>query len=241
MTEPNNPIVEFFPVVIPPGFTPMDPDKDGVDLNWRGRPCPGFNADDGFRPRWGGGFRAPRGEHHHAAIDIMAATGAEVRAIAAGKVLEQWEARRGSFRPGAGSHPKGGNYCVMEDEAGFRWYFAHMAGRPLVAPGDTVEAGQLLGRVGRTGNARRRTRDGGWYGCPHLHLSLTRPNWRVRPMDPSTGKPVDLLGLKVDPVPFLRPLYEAGMWKGPETATKPRGGRVRRSKPKTEPEGGSDA
>lgn len=197
------PVVSHFPVLIPLGFAPTDLDADGVDLGPTGRPCAGYDAASGYRPRWGGGFRAERGPKRlaHRALDIMAAEGAHVVAPADVVVTA------------AGSSAKGGHHAYLRDRGGWIWYFAHLRDAPLVSLDQSVRAGELIGYVGRTGNAVRRTREG-LRGCPHLHLSLTAPKG-VRPRDvrDPEGRPVDFLGNKVDPVPFLAALYEAGGWR----------------------------
>lgn len=50
------------------------------------------------------------------------------------------------------------------------------------------------------------------YGCPHLHLSLralTREALRE-----AVRLGLDRIGMRLDPVPVLRPLYDAGAWRG---------------------------
>jgi murein DD-endopeptidase MepM/ murein hydrolase activator NlpD len=211
-------IAKVFPVTIPFGFIPSDLDEDGLDKNPAGKVCPGQDPADGFRPRWGGGFRAKRVRDgkalNHAAVDIMAAEGAHTVAIQDGVIALSWKPGPGRLEPGAGASPKGGNYVVLDTYDGWRWYYAHLRDIPFVVPGQRVKAGDLLGFVGRTGNAVRRVRrkDGSsyLYGCPHLHLSLTAlTSDNVRQ---ARHKGLDVLGMKVDPVPVLKPLYDAGGW-----------------------------
>lgn len=76
----------------------------------------------------------------------------------------------------------------MKADDGFIHYFAHMQFSPLVSNGQRVRAGQVIGYVGRTGNAITT--------CPHLHYSITAPG-----------------GGKVNPFPLLRPSWLAGGWK----------------------------
>jgi hypothetical protein len=91
------PTVAFFPVVVPPGFKPVDPENDGTDISWKGEPCPCQSGD--YRPAWGGGFDAGRVREGkalaHRAIDIMGAQGCEIRSIGPGRVARDW-------RPGPG-------------------------------------------------------------------------------------------------------------------------------------------
>lgn len=197
MVLKSGPTVLAFPVQILHGFKPSDFDDDGMDLGPGGRQCAGYTDD--YRPRWGGGFSAPRGPQKlmHRAVDIMAAEGALVVSPVIG------------FVTSAGESPRGGHHCYIRDTEGWVWYMAHCRDPMEVVAGQRVAAGQIIGRVGRTGNAVRKTPDG-LRGCPHLHLSLTAPHWR-KVVD-AKGQPVMRRGEKVDPVPFLKPLYEAGGW-----------------------------
>lgn len=215
----TGPIVLTFPVQVPPGFRPSDGDGDGPDLRGDGKPCPCQDGD--HRPRWGGGFDAGRAGKLHRAIDIMAAEGSLVVAPCDGvvplRVAMTLDGKPGPHR-GAGTGAKAGHYVCVTDARGWRWYVSHLRDASLVAPGDHVQAGQPLGYVGRTGNASYHTRTGK-RGCPHAHVSLTRPPGmtqrelsRLRGPD---GKPVRFQGDKVDCVPFLRPLYDAGGWRRP--------------------------
>lgn len=192
-------ITTHFPCFVPEGFTPSDSDGDGPDRRWDKRLCPGQDPADGYRPRWGGGFFAARGKHLHAAIDIMTAEGVDVRAPSAGTVPTTVRVG-GQRRPGAGTSAKGGHYLFLVDAHGWEWYLAHLRDLPLAAPGDAVEAGALLGYVGRTGNASRVYRDTSRRGCPHLHLRVGRQLWT-----PGIAR-------KYDPRALLDALYDAGGW-----------------------------
>ncbi len=194
----GGPIVDHFPVVIPAGFFPSDVDGDQLDRRWDKKLCPGQTGD--FRPRWGGGFFAPRGKFLHAAIDIMAAEGAPIIAPCAGTIPRQVRIGR-ELRPGAGKSKKGGNYLFLVDAHGWEWYFSHLRDRPKVLAGDHVQGAQLLGYVGRSGNASRAYGDGSIRGCPHLHLRLGKQLWT-----PGQAK-------KYDAQAALLPLYEAGAWR----------------------------
>jgi len=197
------PVVTAFPVQIPLGFHPSDVDKDGDDVNAAGKRCPGYDPPD-YRPRWGGGFDAPRGPKKlaHRAIDIMAAEGALIVPPGPAEVLR------------VELTEKGGNCLYLRDERGWVWYFGHMRDRPFVDPGAIVDpATTVLGYVGRTGNAVRTyhtARGDLKRGCPHLHASLTRPAG-------SSAKAIRAVAAvraeKVDPVPFLAPVYDASGWK----------------------------
>ncbi len=100
------------------------------------------------------------GTRRHAGIDIRAPRGTPVLAPAAGRVTAS---RRQS---------RGGNIVVLLVEGGTEFVFAHLDSRGVGA-GDRVGAGQTLGTVGNTGNARGTT--------PHLHFEVHRGD---RPVDP---------------------------------------------------------
>lgn len=203
----------IFPVQIPPDFQPSDSDGDGVDLRWDGKPCP--CQEPPYRPAWGGGFRAARGKHIHGAIDIMAAEGALVVAPSDGTIpLEvrgvTMDGKPGPH-PGAGTKDKAGHYFFLVTEDGsLRWYGSHLRDKPLVEPGAKVQAGDLLGYVGRTGNASVK-RASGIRGCPHLHLAL-RALTRDR-VAAARAEGVDVQGTALDPVPFLRRAFAD--WRHP--------------------------
>lgn len=152
---PQSPV---FPVGIPRGFAPGRAlTRDGGQVT-----CSGYNAADDYAPKWGGGFFQARDAGQHAAIDIMAAEGALVRAVDAGTV-KRTVRMSGQTYPGAGSSPNGGHYVWIEHPWGTS-YYAHLRDAPIVEPGQVVRKGETLGYVGRTGNAS--------VGCPHLHFAL---------------------------------------------------------------------
>jgi len=67
-----------------------------------------------------------------------------------------------------------GNYLLVHGEGEDRSYFyAHMPRAALVDPGERVYAGERIGAVGETGNARS-------VGC-HLHFEI---HVHGRPIDP---------------------------------------------------------
>ena len=65
-----------------------------------------------------------------------------------------------------GTLPVPGNYVVVLDPYGYEYHYYHMFERSkLVAVGDTVHAGDPIGRVGNTGNS----------AANHLHLAIISP------------------------------------------------------------------
>jgi murein DD-endopeptidase MepM/ murein hydrolase activator NlpD len=121
-------------------------------------------------------FGAPRGDvsggWHHG-DDIFAPLGAPILAVAAGTVFS------------VGWNEVGGNRLWLRDGVGNEFYYAHLSAyTPLAINGNRVNAGDVLGFVGNTGDAQ---------GTPfHLHFEI---------------HPVDLLGLgydgAVDPTTYL--------------------------------------
>jgi peptidoglycan LD-endopeptidase LytH len=70
---------------------------------------------------------------------------------------------------------RGGKYVSMKGDDGVRYYFAHLASVDVQA-GDLVEAGDRLGIMGQTGNARK--------SACHTHFGISWPcsgtEWAVR-------------------------------------------------------------
>ncbi|MGH9053923.1 MAG: M23 family metallopeptidase [Acidimicrobiia bacterium] len=103
----------------------------------------------------------------HRGIDLFAPRGTPVVAVADGFVER---ARYGS---------NAGSYVVIRHGDGWESWYLHLTGfAEGIEPGAFVEAGQLVGGVGTTGNAR------GTH--PHLHFELHRygrfvnPYWYLR-------------------------------------------------------------
>ncbi len=138
-----------------------------------------ITQDFGARPNVYGVFGLPG----HDGIDIRARTGTSIFSVAAGTVDEVDVGRNL------------GNYVRVRHIDNFQTTYAHLS-EVMVAVGQTVTAGQLLGLAGETGNA---------HGA-HLHLALkklgaTYSNW-----------PYNL----IDPTPFLLPLLN---WAQPQGET----------------------
>jgi murein DD-endopeptidase MepM/ murein hydrolase activator NlpD len=95
----------------------------------------------------------------HMGTDFAGATGAPVRA-----------SNRGVVRV-VGSFYYGGNVIYVDHGAGLTSAYLHLS-QQLVAEGDTVERGQVIGRVGATGRVTG----------PHLHLIVRYGRITVDPL-----------------------------------------------------------
>lgn len=121
------------------------------------------------------GFLEVRGSYgKHYATDIIVPQGTIIVAAMHGVVgITGW-------------NPAGGWATIIHSvgvKSGqdYNHYYAHMMGPPLVKPGDTVEAGAVLGFVGNTGGATdvgstNNVWDRG-AGPPHLHFALYDKQW----------------------------------------------------------------
>jgi murein DD-endopeptidase MepM/ murein hydrolase activator NlpD len=97
------------------------------------------------------------GARRHDAIDIMAAEGTPVLAAADGKVEKIF------FSEGGG----GNTVYIRSPDRRWIYYYAHLQGyAPGLAEGQRVTRGQVIGRVGHTGNASATG--------PHLHMAINR-------------------------------------------------------------------
>lgn len=120
-------------------------------------------------------FGAPRSGHSHQGNDLMAPKSTEVYAVADGTVL--WVRDRGSA----------GRYLVVEHDDGWESWYMHLnddtpgtddGSAPLelgivVEEGEPVEAGQLIGYVGDSGNAEG--------SSAHTHFELHRDGVAIDP------------------------------------------------------------
>jgi murein DD-endopeptidase MepM/ murein hydrolase activator NlpD len=106
------------------------------------------------------------GARHHQGQDVFAACGTPLWAARGGVVkFKQYQSRAG-------------NYLIIDGQrTGTDYGYMHMRSPALVNPGDRVRTGQLIGYVGRTGDAT---------AC-HLHFEMwTAPGWYDggHPFDP---------------------------------------------------------
>jgi murein DD-endopeptidase MepM/ murein hydrolase activator NlpD len=123
-------------------------------------------------------FGAVRAGHMHQGQDVIAAEGTPIVSPRAGFVY--WRA----YQAGGA-----GNYVVVRGDDGRDYVFMHFEdGSTAVQKGQPVTAGQLLGRVGATGDA-----DG-----PHLHFEIWPDGWYAKGSQP------------IDPLPDLEAWAAAG-------------------------------
>ncbi|MEQ8834493.1 MAG: peptidoglycan DD-metalloendopeptidase family protein [Miltoncostaeaceae bacterium] len=100
-------------------------------------------------------FGAPRHQGSHEGTDIMADKGTPLVAVVDAKVDRVQRTERGL----------GGLYVWLERSDGTEYYYAHMAAvAPGLSEGQSVKAGDILGTVGNTGDAR--------HGAAHLHFEI---------------------------------------------------------------------
>jgi murein DD-endopeptidase MepM/ murein hydrolase activator NlpD len=119
------------------------------------------------------------GGRRHDAIDIMAPAGTPVAAAAPGTVEKLF------FSSGGGGITA---YVRSEDK---RWiyYYAHLQSyAPGLAEGQRVKRGQVIGRVGSTGNANP--------AGPHLHFAINRMQPGEKWYDGTATNPYPLLAGK---------------------------------------------
>ncbi len=94
----------------------------------------------------------PRGRRRHMGVDIKAPMNRQVVAAWGGKVVS------------AGYHRRAGYAVKIVHPNGYKTYYAHLNGHPHVSRGQHVKAGQKIGLVGMSGNAKGTV--------PHLHFEV---------------------------------------------------------------------
>jgi murein DD-endopeptidase MepM/ murein hydrolase activator NlpD len=105
-------------------------------------------------------FGAPRRNHRHEGIDIRGRSGQDVHAARAGRVSFSGSGMRGY-----------GKTIIIEHGDGLETLYAHNSVL-LVGVGERVERGQVIARVGRTGNA----------SGEHCHFEIRNHDDPVDPM-----------------------------------------------------------
>jgi murein DD-endopeptidase MepM/ murein hydrolase activator NlpD len=111
----------------------------------------------------GQGWGAPRdgGRRRHEGIDLLAPAGTPLVAVISGRINRLSNLDRG----------RGGISLWLRDRRGTAYYYAHNQ-HNLVHLGQLVRQGQVIARVGTTGNAKG--------GPAHLHFQI----------HPGGGRPV---------------------------------------------------
>jgi murein DD-endopeptidase MepM/ murein hydrolase activator NlpD len=114
--------------------------------------------------------------HDYPATDIMAARGCAVVAVTNGRVDEVSYTDTWSSKKNDGATRGGLSISIVGDD-GVRYYGSHLETIANgIAPGVHVRAGQVIGRVGDSGDARG--------GPTHLHFGVSWPTdrdvWWVR-------------------------------------------------------------
>ena len=114
----------------------------------------------------GFGYRNMRVGRFHNGIDIANKKGTPIRAARAGTIVEAgW--------------CSGYGYCVkINHPNGFRTEYGHMAWKPPVRAGQTVDAGDLIGYMGTTYDRK----GGGYSTGVHLHFTVKQGGKAVNPL-----------------------------------------------------------
>lgn len=108
-----------------------------------------------------------RSHHDYPAADIFAPCGTEVVAPHAGVIQDVSTEDTWSYGENTPESRGGLSFSIVGDD-GVRYYGSHLAELdPIVEPGARVAAGQRIGTVGETGNAKGT-------GC-HLHFGISTP------------------------------------------------------------------
>lgn len=117
-------------------------------------------------------FNDRRGsERIHAAMDIMAATGTPVTAVADGRIAKLFESKQGGL-----------TVYQFDATETYAYYYAHLdAYAPQLKEGTQLKRGDAIGTVGYSGNANP--------AAPHLHfavfqLSPEKKWWNGTPVNP---------------------------------------------------------
>ena len=140
-----------------------------------------------IQPPGAAGFAEGTASHGYPATDIFAVVGTKFVAVTDGVV--DFTSTKDLWDPTCDDPAlRGGLSVAIIGDDGLRYYGSHLSAITAgIAPGIRVKAGQLLGLVGNTGDARNT--------LSHLHFGISRPtypeDWKAR-----RGQ--------VDPFPYLQ-------------------------------------
>lgn len=115
-------------------------------------PVDGITAAQ-LQDNWG---QARYGGRRHKGIDIFASRNTPIRSVTEGIVEIK------------GMRGLGGQVVTITGPGGYRHYYAHLEDYGPQAVGDWVEAGEIIGTVGTSGNAA--------VSLPHLHYGIYAPS-----------------------------------------------------------------
>ncbi len=156
---PNGEIVSVVPTIVPAAITKTKSiAKKQKSLKSKSfKPAPlrdagGPEYENYYLWPVGGGI-ITQSLHGYNGIDIGAPTGSDIYASAAGTVI--------IAKSNGGWNGGYGNYIVVVHDNGTQTLYSH-ASKVLVSSGDVVTQGELIGKVGRTGEATG----------PHLHFEV---------------------------------------------------------------------
>ncbi|WP_394844699.1 M23 family metallopeptidase [Pendulispora brunnea] len=138
-------------------FPVAGPHNLGYDANWATWSCDGSNSNSDFHT----GAGDANHQNGHLGNDIFAAVGTKLVAMTDATVVET-TTENPSHDPSAS--PIGGNSITLKDKDGWSYYYAHMDSPTTLAKGQTVMAGQEIGALGKSGQARGTE--------AHLHFSI---------------------------------------------------------------------
>jgi peptidoglycan LD-endopeptidase LytH len=142
-----------------------------------------------IQPVWAASYVEGTASHGYPAIDIFAVVGTNYVAVTDGVV--DFVSYEDKWDLSTDNPPlRGGLSVAIVGDDGIRYYGSHLSVIAAgIAPGIRVTAGQLLGLVGNSGDARNT--------LSHVHFGISQPTY---PEDWKTRRG------QVDPFPFLEAL-----------------------------------
>ena len=99
------------------------------------------------------------GAERHSGLDLAVPVGSDVRATGGARVKE------------VGTDSAYGRFVLLEHPQGYESMYGHLS-RVIVAPGDSVRAGQVIGLSGNSGRST----------APHLHFEIRRGGQSIDPL-----------------------------------------------------------